>query len=250
MNEAAAQPSTERVHAGFLRRYAAGAVDLAIAGALYSVIFFIAIERDPEILNTIDLEVWTVLAFFPFAILYHGLLEGFTGGTPGKRVAGIRVVDRSGKPVGLFRAFARSVFKVLTVFTGGLGFAIVAFTKQRYAMHDALARTLVVSAGANAAAVALAGKAMRVTLMIPVVGALATGLVVLALPLIGDRYAERLDAYRQATRPLMLEDLGQRSPDEPLKTGVSFRRMQGGMVYGREIIESAPSAGRSEAVGR
>lgn len=243
--------STARVHGGFLRRFTAGAIDLVISGALYALLLVMITDQYPRLLEMNDPEVWGTVYFFVFAILYHTVLEGSAGLTPGKLAAGIRMVDRNGNKAGIVRVFFRNVMKVLTVFTGGLGFAITAFTRQRQAMHDVLGGTLVVARGADPSAVTSGGRAMRLSAFIPVVGLAATALIVVMLPEFFRLLEYRVEAHRQANRPLWVGELGNRSPDVPLQQGFPINRMQGGgvEVY-RQIIESPPSEGRSEAVGR
>lgn len=80
-----------------------------------------------------------------FAV-YHTLAHGLGGATLGKRLVGIRVVRRDGRPPGLGRAALRAVLAVLSLALVGLGVLLALFTASGRAFHDLLARTWVVEA--------------------------------------------------------------------------------------------------------
>jgi uncharacterized RDD family membrane protein YckC len=79
--------------------------------------------------------------------LYEGLFIYKLGATPGKMVAGLKVVRPDGSPVGLGRAFARYFAKFaewVIVFLGWIGFIIVGFDSQKRALHDMIVDTRVI----------------------------------------------------------------------------------------------------------
>jgi uncharacterized RDD family membrane protein YckC len=90
--------------------------------------------------------VWLVLAVVP--VLYYVLFHGRTGRTPGKRVAGIRVIDASGKPIGYGQAFLRwlmqFVFWFACFITGILDSLWPLWDDKKQAWHDKVANTVVV----------------------------------------------------------------------------------------------------------
>ncbi|GIW70685.1 MAG: hypothetical protein KatS3mg102_0227 [Planctomycetota bacterium] len=96
----------------------------------------------------IDLALFLLVVhqwWAPFAwFAYDWLATGLWGATAGKWVLGLRVVDLEGRPIGLGRAFMRSVGKVLSTLPFGLGYAFAAITVSRQAFHDFLAETRVV----------------------------------------------------------------------------------------------------------
>jgi len=75
---------------------------------------------------------------------YHALSHGLGGATLGKRLVGIRVVRRDGRPPGLGRATLRAVLAVLSLGFVGLGVLLALFTASGRAFHDLLARTWVI----------------------------------------------------------------------------------------------------------
>lgn len=64
--------------------------------------------------------------------------------TIGKRIVGIRVTDSAFEQISFGRATARYFAKALSVLTLGIGFLMIAVTKQRQGLHDRIAKTLVV----------------------------------------------------------------------------------------------------------
>ena len=79
-----------------------------------------------------------------FAFVY--LIDGWgrRGGSPGMRAFGLRLFDwRQRIPIGYGRAWLRLGAVLVTVATLGLGFLVIPFRKDRRALHDLLAGTLV-----------------------------------------------------------------------------------------------------------
>lgn len=99
------------------------------------------LETDPR---------WFMLVLLPAGalfLLYHPLLEiALRGVTPGKRLAGLRIVDRDGGVPGTGALALRNVFRVidsLPVFYG-VGLAAVLLTREQSRIGDMAAGTLVV----------------------------------------------------------------------------------------------------------
>lgn len=83
--------------------------------------------------------LWLGFAFYYFV---HGWAR--RGGTPGLRLLGLRLLDwRHTVPIGYPRAFLRLAALLVTFLTLGLGFLVVPFRRDRRALHDLLAGTLV-----------------------------------------------------------------------------------------------------------
>lgn len=80
--------------------------------------------------------------------LYYPVLEGLEGGTPGKFILGIKVVDYDGNRPGILRALVRTLTRLVEVnpfCVGGLPAGIVALISPRkQRIGDMLAKTLVV----------------------------------------------------------------------------------------------------------
>jgi len=72
------------------------------------------------------------VAFFGFA---------FDGVSPGRRLAGVRLVDASGAAPGPLRAVLRAVFSLVSFASGLLGFLFMFVTPDRKTLHDLLTGT-------------------------------------------------------------------------------------------------------------
>ena len=88
-----------------------------------------------------------VLVFFLLNWGYFTLFEAFWGGrTPGKRIAGIRVIQRSGRAIGLLESMARNFIRYIDQipFFYAVGMIAMFATKQHQRLGDLAAGTLVV----------------------------------------------------------------------------------------------------------
>ncbi|MBN2872531.1 MAG: RDD family protein [Halothiobacillaceae bacterium] len=78
--------------------------------------------------------------------LYYAFLESSAWqATPGKRLLGMKVVDRQGERIGFWRATGRHFAKILSALILLVGFLMVAFTRRKQGLHDILAGCLVVN---------------------------------------------------------------------------------------------------------
>ena len=82
---------------------------------------------------------------FGWAIAYFTLLPSWwRGQTLGKRLFGLRVVELTGKPLGLMNCFGRYGGYAAGLATGGVGLLQVLWDPNRQAVQDKLAHTVVV----------------------------------------------------------------------------------------------------------
>ncbi len=82
---------------------------------------------------------------FGWAIAYFTLLPfWWKGQTVGKRLFGLRVVELTGKPLGLMTSFGRYGGYAAGLATGGMGFLQALWDPNRQAVEDKLAHTVVV----------------------------------------------------------------------------------------------------------
>jgi uncharacterized RDD family membrane protein YckC len=80
----------------------------------------------------------------PASFLYFAGFNAVRGATPGKQLFGLRILCADGSRLTVGRALLRHCGEWLSLFTFGAGFLPVAFTPQKRALHDLLARTQVV----------------------------------------------------------------------------------------------------------
>ncbi len=96
--------------AGWSRRFAALLIDW-IACSLIALAFFYHPQAGHAASVLVQPRLWTPAVFG----VEDWLLTALTGFTIGKRLVGLRVVRLDGQPVGLLRAFARTLLLMLVV---------------------------------------------------------------------------------------------------------------------------------------
>lgn len=138
--------------AGIGSRFIALLVDTLIwlVGLLVMGILFWIIRPGLEAFSKLSYQ-WVAalitLAVFLFNWGYFTLFEAFWNGrTPGKRVAGIRVIQQSGRPIGLFESMARNLVRYVDQipFFYAVGVITMFVTRQHQRLGDLAAGTLVV----------------------------------------------------------------------------------------------------------
>lgn len=157
-------------YAGFWRRFAAywidyGIVALFLVGcvtmhALYEVMGVLNENRD---LWQVWVDAFDVSVIFPFlsessmntAALTTALIIAETfyftffeasvwQATPGKRLMNIRVMDYEGHRLEFPQALGRNAGKLLSNIIFSLGYLLIAITHRKQALHDRLAKTVMV----------------------------------------------------------------------------------------------------------
>lgn len=83
------------------------------------------------------------LLFVAFVVCYVIVLTA-TGGTPGKRILGMRVVRVDGSQTGISKALGRELLKPLTILPLGLGWLWMLDEPMARTWHDLAAGTVVV----------------------------------------------------------------------------------------------------------
>jgi uncharacterized RDD family membrane protein YckC len=63
--------------------------------------------------------------------------------TPGKRILNIYIATKDGKKLSVERSFARFFGSILSGMIFGIGFFMIAFTKEKTALHDLICNTRV-----------------------------------------------------------------------------------------------------------
>jgi uncharacterized RDD family membrane protein YckC len=144
--------SIEMPLAGIGSRFIALLVDYLIWGAGFTVLVLLLSLILPSILAFSRVSGQWALAlviFFLFLVNwgYFTLFEAFWNGcTPGKRVAHIRVIQRSGRAIGLFESMARNLVRYVDQLPGfyAVGVITMFVTRQHQRLGDLAAGTLVV----------------------------------------------------------------------------------------------------------
>lgn len=128
-------------YAGFLQRLSGGLIDGIIF--LFLTSFFMRGHQDEPLLSVMILVISLVVALLIIAVLTVRY-----SGSPGNLLVNCQVVDAStGNPLTFKQAVHRSIGLYLTVASLGLGFLWALVDKNRQAIHDRLAKTVVISNG-------------------------------------------------------------------------------------------------------
>ncbi|MBI3585341.1 MAG: RDD family protein [Nitrospinae bacterium] len=91
-------------------------------------------------------ETEALMIFSSFFVIYHAVMESSNiQGTLGKMAIKIKVTDINGNRLSFIKASLRAFGKIISIFTLGIGFLPILFTKNRQALHDIIAGTLVVN---------------------------------------------------------------------------------------------------------
>ena len=138
--------------AGIGSRFIALLVDYLIWFAAFLLLVFLAATLLPGIKAFSKISAQWAVAIVIFIIFlfnwgYFTLFEAFWNGrTPGKRVARIRVIQRSGRAIGLFESMARNLVRYVDQFPFfyAVGVITMFVTKQHQRLGDLAAGTLVV----------------------------------------------------------------------------------------------------------
>jgi len=141
----------EPAAAGFWRRSAAAIIDwfsLSLASvmigyiveALWLLAYSVPHDRQENVFDNAYAATVVALPWLYFTVFESARMQG----TFGKIIFGISVTDLDGKRVSFARANARYWAKLLSVIPFLTGYFICAVTRRHQALHDMLARCLVV----------------------------------------------------------------------------------------------------------
>jgi uncharacterized RDD family membrane protein YckC len=157
----AARPSAPVFHAaGFWRRVAAAAIDLAIVLPVALLLAWLAghlagVHLPPSRHRGLDFWLDLLLAHDPALVGAIGLILAIAtvyllvfqitiARTPGMKVLKTRIIDAYGDPPSTGRAVARTAGYLAGVVTLGLGFLWIGFDSEKRGLHDWMSGTHVV----------------------------------------------------------------------------------------------------------
>ncbi len=93
----------------------------------------------------IGMIILAILISIVMKWLYYALMESSKfGGTLGKMAVSIKVVDMEGNRITFGRATGRYFSRIITNMTLLIGYIIAGFTEKKQALHDLIARCLVI----------------------------------------------------------------------------------------------------------
>ena len=142
--EAPASVQGPVVKAGFLRRFAALALDMLTLSIIADIVRFAYRVGSGTDLGMAHMDVAMGLSAALF-IIYFTLMTGEGGQTLGKMLLGIKVQASDGSPVGYGRALIRTIGYIVSFFfMTFLGFLWALWDKNNQTWHDKIAGTVVV----------------------------------------------------------------------------------------------------------
>ncbi len=139
-------------YGGFWRRSVAFSIDKVILLIISLIVYYIGsriMAPDYGLIDLFSPSVYTLLwSYYGVTIVldmvYFTYFHGMTGQTPGKRLLGLRVIQKSGAPMTLGAAFLRWVGYLISKIFLYMGFIWVAFSRGKRGWHDIIAGTYVV----------------------------------------------------------------------------------------------------------
>lgn len=148
---------TQLNYAGFWRRTSASLLDMIITlPILISLVHIFGLDKhsliqlDENIYSVLDNKksLWIervvdILSFVIFSIYSVFFVSSKRKATIGKIAFGIYVTDINGNKISKMRALARLLVSVPSVLTG-VGVLMIAFTKEKTALHDMICSTRVI----------------------------------------------------------------------------------------------------------
>ncbi|HLC72739.1 MAG TPA: RDD family protein [Candidatus Nanoarchaeia archaeon] len=95
-----------------------------------------------------------ILTGMDFIYLYYALnllvviftiyMDGIKGGTPGKLILKLRIVNKQGSYIGIPGAILRYIGKLVSGIILSIGFFMIGWTAKKQGLHDKIAGTYVV----------------------------------------------------------------------------------------------------------
>jgi uncharacterized RDD family membrane protein YckC len=145
---AATQVGFQGRYAGFASRFVAFIVDEGAATGVFAltlaVISFAASVLTGKSISWNRSDLWLSLAFVGWQFLYFAYSWAASGKTFGMALLGVRVVRADGADAGARRAVVRTLALPLSFLLLGLGFIGILLGRNRRALHDVIAGTVVI----------------------------------------------------------------------------------------------------------
>lgn len=125
---------------GFFKRLLAYLIDGIILGAVLALVAFI-FGSNVESRDSIIDNATPFLTLAYFVILPITVLQG----TLGKYVLGMKITNSEGGRISLLQSIARFFSAFLSSLTLFIGYLMIAFTKNKQALHDKISKTYVIA---------------------------------------------------------------------------------------------------------
>jgi uncharacterized RDD family membrane protein YckC len=137
-------------YAGIVTRFGGFLLDVLVIGILFSigasVLEYVVSALSGDDFNLSDRPVVAAILLAAWVLLYMAYPLSAAGHTLGMATAGVRVVRSDGRELDGWHAILRVVALPLSFLLFGLGFLLIVLRRDRRALHDLIAGTVVVYA--------------------------------------------------------------------------------------------------------
>ena len=123
-------------YGGFWIRLLAALLDVLIIGL---PAYFIAVGLVK--LTGVGALYW-IIQFAVIALIVYQ--DGIKGGTPGKSILGLKIVNETGNNIGIPRSILRYIGGLISGLIFGLGYLLIIFTGKKQGLHDKISKTFVI----------------------------------------------------------------------------------------------------------
>jgi uncharacterized RDD family membrane protein YckC len=124
------------VYGGFWIRFVAAFLDSLIIGIPAGIIQFVLVYFT-------GMRSLSYLVSLAMAVLVI-YLDGIKGGTPGKLILGMRIVNEKGEFIGIPMAILRYIGKILSTLILFIGYFMIGWDVRKQGLHDKIVKTYVV----------------------------------------------------------------------------------------------------------
>ncbi|MDO9528804.1 MAG: RDD family protein [Syntrophales bacterium] len=148
----------ESSYGGFWQRGVAFLIDKTILFFISLILFFtgilamslgfesgggvLSIETLTKLTSNFVISYYIITALLN--VIYFTYFHGTTGQTVGKKIFGLKVVQKTGEPITMGIAFLRWVGYLISALILYLGFIWIAFDRRKQGWHDKIAGTCVI----------------------------------------------------------------------------------------------------------
>ena len=131
--------------AGFWIRLAAYVIDgIAINFTFAIIVIVMYMAGYYDFADDVGADGLQTLAFVALSALYYAIGWSRWGTTVGKRIFRLYVLGNGGAKIGFWRALGRYFGYWVSLLTLGVGFLMIAFSKNKRGLHDLMCDTVVV----------------------------------------------------------------------------------------------------------
>jgi uncharacterized RDD family membrane protein YckC len=128
----------ELVYAPFWKRVVAVLIDGLLIGVPLNLITLSVANSETGSM------IFSLIGILVYWFYFAGLESSEKQATIGKQAMGLKVTDMEGHPISFGKATGRHFGKILSSLILGIGYIMAAFTDKKQALHDIMAKALVV----------------------------------------------------------------------------------------------------------